>query len=294
MTTNNIDLSSLPFPQVLEELDFEAELQACKDELISRDETLTDVLNLESEPLVKLLETFAYRHLLKTAEINQKAKSLMLAYATGANLEHLASNVDLSRLLIQPATATTDAVYESDDALRRRIQLAPERNSAGSVGAYQYWGLGADANVKDISVDTPSSGFVDIYVQSHDQEIASDSLLKIVDQALDSETRRPLTDKVTVKASTPFTWSLKATLILFPGPDADVVLQSAQTALNTYINKISASGYDVTLSGLYSALHQGGVQKVILNSPRSDLSISKAQYSKCTSIEITTSEFRDV
>ena len=65
-TINRVDLSSLPFPNVLQQLDFEAELLACKQELISRDPELLDALNFESEPLVKLLETFAYRFLLKT------------------------------------------------------------------------------------------------------------------------------------------------------------------------------------------------------------------------------------
>lgn len=293
MTTNNIDLSSLPFPNVIEQLDYEPLLQECKEDLIQRDPTLAKVLNFESEPLTKLIETFAYRLLLKTAEINHKAKSLMLAYAQGSDLDQLAANFNLTRLVIQQATDTTEAIFESDDALRRRVQLAPERYSAGSQGAYQYWGLSADGKVKDISIDTPKEGFVDVYVQSHKDEIAPKFLLDQVNKALDSETRRPLTDKVTIKPALPFPWSLKATLILFAGPDSDVVKQSAENALNEYIKKISASGYDVTLSGLYSSLHQGGVQKVILHEPTSDILIHKSQYSKCRNITIETAEFRD-
>ena len=86
MSTTRIDLSALPFPNVLETLDYEAELAACKAELISRDPDLAPVLNYESEPLVKLLQTFAYRKFLKTGQINEKAKALMLAYAKGADL----------------------------------------------------------------------------------------------------------------------------------------------------------------------------------------------------------------
>ena len=85
MSSNRIDLSALPVPNVIEQLDFEAELLACKQEVIARDPELEAVLDFESEPIVKILETFAYRLLLKTSQINAKAKALMLAYAQGAD-----------------------------------------------------------------------------------------------------------------------------------------------------------------------------------------------------------------
>jgi phage-related baseplate assembly protein len=219
MSTTRIDLSALPFPNVLETLDYEAELAACKAELISRDPDLEPVLNYESEPLVKLLQTFAYRQFLKTGQINEKAKALMLAYAKGADLDHLAANRGVYRKTIAEAnpnaTPPTAAVMESDEDLRRRVQLEPESMSAGSEGCYQFWGLSAHGHVKDIAVTTPTAGFVDIYVQSHIDDIAVQSLLDLVDQNLTPSTRRPFTDKVTVKAATPIEWTLNASLVLF-------------------------------------------------------------------------------
>lgn len=152
MSSNRIDLSALPFPNVIEQLDFEAELDACKQDLIARDPELAPVLNFESEPIVKVLETFAYRLLLKTSQINAKAKALMLAYAKGADLDHLAANRNVYRKTIIEADPTAnppiEAVMEDDEDLRRRVQLEPESKSAGSVGAYQFWGLGAHGHVR--------------------------------------------------------------------------------------------------------------------------------------------------
>lgn len=298
MSSNRIDLSALPFPNVIEQLDFEAELLSCKQDLIARDPELAPVLNLESEPLTKLLETISYRLLLKSAEINAKAKALMLAYATGTDLDHLAANRNVYRKTIIEAALNANppiqALMEDDKALRRRVQLEPESQSAGSVGAYQFWSLGAHGHVKDIAVDTPQSGYVDIFVQSHLDDVAPQSLLNIVDQALDRNTKCPFTDLVTVKAATPLAWSVNATLVLFPGPDSAVVKTAAEDELNIYIQMVSAIGYDVTRSGIYHALHVAGVQNVILLSPSQDLVSSKSHYTECTGISLTITEFRDV
>lgn len=298
MSSNRIDLSALPFPNVIEQLDFEAELLECKKEVISRDPELAEVLNFESEPIVKLLETFAYRLLLKTSQINAKAKALMLAYAKGSDLDHLAANRNVFRKTIIVGNTREnppiEAVMEADEDLRRRVQLEPESKSAGSVGAYQFWGLGAHGHVKDISVETPQSGYVDIFVQSHINDIAPENLLNIVDQALEPNTRRPLTDLVTVKAATPFPWTVAATLILFPGPDSAVVKTAAEEALNIYIKLVNSLGYDVTRSGIYHALHVAGVQNVILTSPLNDIILPKSKYAKCVDTSLTITEFRDV
>lgn len=295
---NRVDLSSLPFPNVLEQLDFEDELQQCKNDILARDPELAEALNFESEPIVKVLETFAYRLLLKTGQINAKSKALMLAYATGSDLDHLAANRDVYRKIIIPAQPNVnppiDAVMESDEDLRRRTHLQPESMSAGSTGAYQFWGLSAHGHVKDISVETPQEGRVNIWVQSHMDEVAAQTLLDAVGQSLDPDARRPFTDEVDIKAATPHEWQLNATLVLFPGPDSAVVKAAAEADAQAYIETISSLGYDVARSGLFHALHQGGVQNVLLNSPAADIILPKNKYSKCTEVTINIVEFRDV
>ena len=295
---NRIDFSALPFPDVLQTLDFEAELAECKADLLGRYPSVADVIELESEPLVKLLQTFAYRLLLKTSEINAKAKALTLAYASGADLDHLAANRDVYRLLIQSANNNVvpaiPAIYETDEALRRRVQLAPERESAGSQGAYQFWGLSASGDVKDIGVLTPTAGTVDIWVQSNQTSIASASLLNEVATALDPATRRPFTDLLNIKAATPHDWTVDAVLILFPGPDVSVVTAAANAALDKYIEQVGHLGYDVTRSGVIAALFQGGVQNVILNSPVNDIVLNASRYARCTSKSVISTEFRNV
>ena len=89
-----IDLSLLPAPAVVETLDYEAILSALKADLIARAPELAPALQLESEPLVKLLEVAAWRETVLRARINDAARAVMLPWATGADLDNLAARYD--------------------------------------------------------------------------------------------------------------------------------------------------------------------------------------------------------
>lgn len=295
--SQRIDLSALPLPDLLEPLSFEAELALLKADLINRLPAVADALDLESEPVTKLLEVLAYRLVLKTGEINAKAKALLLAYATGSDLDHLGANADVYRLVIHPANPNsvppTAAVLESDVDFRRRIQLAAERDAAGSVGAYQYWSLSASGDVRDVAVVAPAPGMVDVWVQSHSAAVAPASLLDAVATALDPDTRRPLTDLVSVQAATPQPVSVVAELTLYPGPDKAVILAAATAGLDRYSQLVRSLGYDVTISGLHAALHVAGVQRVRLVQPVMDIQIPPSRYAVITA-QVSTVEYRDV
>lgn len=296
--TTRIDLTELPFPTVVDPIDLEALIAEIKADLIADNPDWADALNLESEPLTKFVELLAYRITLQTNKINEKAKALMLAYAAGSDLDNIGVNVDVYRLVIVPANPNTvpptPAVMEQDDAYRRRIQLAPERDSAGSEGFYIYWALSSHGDVRDAAVIVSEPGHVQLWIQSHTFDIAPQTLLDTVTTTLDPATRRPATDYLTVHAATPVTWSVNAELTLFPGPDSTVVVAAAQVALDKYTALVSYLGYDVVDSGLKAALHQAGVQRVRINTPTADLVLPRSQYAKCTGTTIATVEFRDV
>lgn len=297
-TINRIDLTSLPLPDVVTTLDFEALVSTMKAELVADQPELAAALALESEPMTKLLEQIAYREMHQTNRVNQTAKSLLLAYATGTTLDHVGVTRDVERLLIRPAdpnaTPPTEAIYETDDAYRRRIQLSPERYSAGSIGAYVYWALSASGSVRDANPATSSAGVVHLYIQSHHDPIADATLLATVATTLNTGSRRPFTDELHVIAATPLDVQIIAELTLFPWPDALVVLANANAALDRYLEQSSYLGYDITISGLHAALHQAGVQRVSLLQPSTDLVIPKSQYARCTDRSVQVVDYRDV
>lgn len=293
-----VDLSLLPAPDIVEELDFENILAERKATLVSlypedQQEAIARTLTFESEPLVKLLEENAYREVIWRQRVNEAAQAVMLAYAEKHDLDVLCANSNVKRLVITPADNSTipptPAVMESDTDLRLRTQQAFEGFSvAGPVGAYQYHGRSADGRVADISVISPSPACVTISVLSReDNGIASESLLGVVRNALNSEDVRPVADRVTVQSASIVNYTIDATLFLYPGPESEPIRKAAEQKLKTYISTQHRLGRDIRKSAIYAALHVEGVQRVELTAPANDIVLDETQASFCTEYHIT-------
>lgn len=292
-----IDLSQLPAPAVVEELDYEAiytERKAMLLSLYPEDQraAVARTLALESDPLVKLLQENAYRELLWRQRVNEAARAVMVAYAQGSDLDQLGANFSVSRLVITPADDSTlpptPALMESDSDFRLRIQQAFEGLSvAGSVGAYQYHGRSADGRVADVSVVSPSPASVTVSVLSREGDgSASPELVAIVAAALNGEDVRPVADRVTVQSAAIVPYEIDAMLYLYSGPEKEPVRAAAEQKLKTYISAQHRLGRDIRRSAIYAALHVEGVQRVELTTPAADIVLTAAQASYCSGYQL--------
>lgn len=275
--TARIDLSALPAPRVIEALDVSAILARKTAALEALAPELAAVLQIQSEPLVKFLELEAYDEFMLRARINDAARGVLLATATGPDLDNLAALYGVVRLVLaaaQPnATPPSAAVLETDADFRRRVQLAPDGLSvAGPRGAYVFHALSAHADVKDAAASSPAPGVVRVSVLSRSGGgAASPAVLDAVAAALADV--RPLTDQVEVVAASLVPVTVTATLVLQHGPSAELVMAAAGTALDAYLDRQTRLGGDITISGLMAALHQPGVHRVALASPSADVTI---------------------
>lgn len=288
----SVDLSLLPPPAVVEPLDFEAVLASMQTDALAVFPELADVLALESEPVTKLLQVMAYRELLLRARVNDSARAVMLASATGADLDQLAALLGVARLVLDPGDATAippiAATLESDADLRRRVQLAPEGFSvAGPEGAYIFHALTV-ADAADASVESPAPGEVLVSVLSRlGDGTASAELVQAVAAVLTSTGVRPLTDQVTVQSAQIVPYTVAATLWVLPGPDAAVVLAAAQARVAALAESTRKLGRDIVRSALIAALHVDGVQRVDLLAPAADIVLTNSQAGAATLIDIT-------
>ncbi|EMO9523730.1 baseplate J/gp47 family protein, partial [Pseudomonas aeruginosa] len=142
--------------------------------------------------------------------------------------------------------------------------------------------------VLDASATSPEPGQVLITVLSRaGNGTASPELLAIVDAALTDQSVRPLTDFVTVQGASILSYSVEAVLHFYAGPDRAVIMANAQAAIEAYVAGQHRLGMDVTLSGIYAALHQPGVQRVDLISPTANLVVDRESAPYCTSINLT-------
>ncbi len=287
-TFTAVDLSRLPAPAVIEALSYE-QIYA---EMLARLKALLPDFDatVESDPAVKVLQVAAYREFLLRADVNDAARAVMPAYATGSDLDQLAALMGVARLLLTPANTETGApaVYESDDDFRRRLVLAPEGYSvAGPEGAYIFHALSAASDVLDASATSPAPGEVVVTILSRTGNgVASAALVAAVDTYVSAETRRPLTDHVTIRSATIVDYRVEATIRTYAGPDSTIVLAEAQKRLAAYVADNHRLGRDITRSGIYAALHVEGVQNVLLTAPAADVVLDRTQASWCSAIAI--------
>ncbi|MDA5192801.1 baseplate assembly protein [Govanella unica] len=287
-TFTAVDLSKLPAPQVVETLDYETILAQL---VASAKLVMPEFAPLESDPAMKLLEIVAYREILLRQRVNAAARAVMPAYATDEDLDNLAALLGVTRFQLEPADPLLGipAVMERDADLRRRMVLAPEGYSvAGPEGAYIFHALSAHPDVLDASAVSPDPGEVVVSVLSRDGDgTASAGLLAAVAAYVSADTRRPLTDHVTVQSAAIVPYAIDAELTTFSGPDGSVVLSEANRRLGEYIEGSHRLGRDITISGIHAALHAEGVHNVVLTSPVADIVVDRHQAPHCTSVTVT-------
>lgn len=283
---STIDLSQLPAPQVLEDLDYE---QLYQDDLTAFRALMGDnwSANLESDPVTKLLEVAAYRKLLNRSRINDAAKALMLAYAKGADLDQLAANVSLSRLVVQAEDLTAvppvAKVMEADDALRERVQLVYEGlTTAGPRNSYILHARNASGLVADATAESPSPAVVHVTVLALEGNgTASAELLATVDAYLNDDDVRPVADRVVVQSAEILPYEITATLYMAStGPESEGVLEQCRERLQAWINPRRRLGVEVARSAVDAQLHIDGVSRVELTG-WADIRPTKAQAAWC-------------
>ncbi|WP_225322393.1 baseplate J/gp47 family protein [Klebsiella pneumoniae] len=285
-----IDLSQLPSPTIIEELDFETTLTEVKAVMVAafpddQQSAVAAAMMLESEPLNIIAQAMAYRELLLRQRINEGAAACMLSHSTGDDLDNIAANLDTERLVITEATDTADAVMESDEALRLRAQAAFEGMSvAGPSAAYEYFARSASGKVADARATSPAPAEVVVAVLSTEGDgTASEELLIAVATAVNDEEVRPLGDRVTVQSAEIVEYEIDATLYLYPGPESEPIINAALASLQNFLkNADKKIGRDVPRSAISASLHVQGVQRVVLNSPAGDLQIDNTQAARNT------------
>ncbi|HBR2015011.1 TPA: baseplate J/gp47 family protein [Klebsiella pneumoniae] len=299
MLQTSIDLSQIPQPDIVEVPDFETVLTDVKELIVSAmpaelQSSVSAVLDLESEPLAALAQAFAYREIHLLQRINEAVRAVLLSSSLNHDLDQIAADFDMERLVITEATEDADAVYESDDELRQRILLSWGRlSTAGARNAYHYFAKTADPDVLDVRAYGPEThgqeGRVYLYVLSRTGDgTAPQALLDTVREAVNQEDVRPITDYVRdfVRSAEIVAYEVEADIYVPYGVDTDVVLEKARAALDVYNASVHTINATAACSGIDGALHQDDVVTVDLKSPAADVVTVMGQAPWCTKITL--------
>lgn len=270
--SSNMKLLSLPKPSIIQPLSFEDELKRIEDAFIALNPDYAGLV-VESDPIKKLLEAWAYDRVNWVNHVNESARQTMLAYATASNLDQIAANSVTPRL-----------PNETDEAFRYRASIAPEGfTCAGPKGAYEYHALKASSDVMYVTVlaHTPIQGYVTVLLLSHSNNgEASEELRDQVWNHLNAEEVRPLCDTVHVEKAVFKDTKIVIKATYFEGADKDEVNARILKALE-YLSELNATerkAKDVfkpkemlTVNKIHQAARVSGVQNIEVLAPKADI-----------------------
>lgn len=260
------ELASLPPPDIIDGLDYEARLSAIMSMLAAQMDAHGvdyDLDAVEADPARILMEVLAYVDINLRQRINEAVRANLLPYATGGDLDILAQFYDVSRLY-----------QEADDNLRRRVVLAIQgRSTGGTAPRYRFVALSADPLVADAVVYTEGRDpTVRVAVFSAEAGVASPSLLSKVNAALQNEGVRMVNDVIVVEGAVQQSVDVSAKIWLQPSATATLVDDIAAALAEAWSREMTL-GRDVTLSWLFSKLQVAGVHKVQILAPADDVTI---------------------
>jgi phage-related baseplate assembly protein len=277
----NIDLSTIPPPDIVETLSFETLRSDIINDCTARLNAAGipfNVQTLESDPFVYLCEAYAARELQLRARVNDACKAVLLASSWGTNLDNIGATF-----------ATPRNPGETDAAYKARIHQAPDAfAAAGPLGGYEYWANTLVPGMLDVSAVMTSPGTVQVTLlapgptyQPTSQQIQALAAYFMRDDA------KPLTDVVIVTGPAVVETQISAVLTILPGPAQNVVLAAASTALANVISANQKLGYTLARSAIIAALQQPGVVSVNLTSPAADITVGPTSVWNVTSTTVT-------
>jgi len=273
-----LDLSLLPAPEVIQTVDYEAIVTLMRNDLVARFPGIAGVVDLESEPARKLLEVFGYRELLLRARVNDAARANLLAYAGGADLEHLAQFYDVTR-----------QANETDAGLRGRVVLAIRgRSTGGTEPRYRYVALSASPRVADAVVwREGTTPLVRCAVYSTDNNGVPDTaLLAAVTAHLNDPAVIMVNDTIQVSAAVQTVQNIVASLTLLPNT-SESILADIEAALRSDWLAERRLGFDMTTSWLTARLMRAGVYKAVVTTPSADVIASPSQAISIGTVTLT-------
>ncbi len=283
-SATTLDLSRLPAAEAIKNIDFEEilsqRLEILKARLLAAGIDY-DVISLETDPLVILEQVDALREVFDLGSINDAVKSVFLSHSWGTNLDHIGAVFGVARL-----------EGEDDNRYRMRIQLAPEAYStAGTAGGYLYHAHSVSPDVKNIGLEVPTPGRVEVSVLSRENAdgTASDALVGAVRAKLLDDAIRPLTDDVLVKPARITPYSIAMVLHIPPGPDPTVIRAMALSAVQAVAEEHHKVGRSIFASALVGAGHVPNVRRVELLTPSADLiaASDEAFFAQSIDIQVT-------
>ena len=278
----------LPLPDAIEALSYEALVAQGKTEfkrLLAAIGIDYDVDVLETDPGVVLIEAESYVQLDTRQRVNDVYRALRLALAKKSNLDGLAADRGVKRLVLFPATATTAVVMEGDVSLLLRTWLAMQAWGSGSSYGVEYHartlGIRHAASVGAVTL-------ADVKVLEHFGEgrmtcvvlsskgldpVVAESMRAFIGNGLMTRARHPGSVWIDTVLAAIVTVPYAGVLKILRGASQAGLLAAAQGGLGTYMATRRRIGVDVPVSAMQAAQMGYGVIEAQASDPLADVAI---------------------
>lgn len=168
-------------------------------------------------------------------------------------------------------TTSGGSDIESDEDFAERIYLAPSGYSvAGPKDAYKYHTRSYSSSIGDVEVTSPNACEVEVRFLMTNADMPTSSLIAEVQEYLDDDKIRPLTDQLTVLAPTPQTFNINLTYYVNASDtDKALTIQSeVNKAVADYIEwQTGTIGRDINPSVLTQMIVAAGAKRAEVTSP---------------------------
>jgi phage-related baseplate assembly protein len=288
----------LPLPDAIEALSYEALVTGWKTKFKGLWPDY-DVDSLESDPGVIIAEAYAYLRLDDRARVNDVYRRLRLPLANGADLDGLAADRGVKRIVLVPATATTAAVMEGDTSLLLRTWLRMQAWGSGSPYGIEYHArtlgilhaasLGTVTQADVHVIDHPGEGRITCVVLAAAGLAPADAeaMRAFVGNGLMDRRRRPgavwidtvLADIVTV----PYAGLLK----IRRGASKSALVAAAEDGLATYMLGRRRIGALVPVSAMQAVQMGYGVIEAQASDPPADVVVPETAAAELGEVAIT-------
>lgn len=298
VVTELLDMSRLGKPEALLTLSFKNSFEEAKTRLVNifiANDVPFNVEKQETDSGILILRVNNWRELLMVAAVNRLFLQNLVAFATGASLDHIAATLHLlSRMDGEP-----------DERFRTRIQLEAENKSGGRLAGYKTEAMRASIDIVNVGtwVDRThimepvvrlalmngSTGqwVVDEAVPPNTSRLrrASDTgmgvpsslLVSSVQAHLDQEHIKQATDIVAVQAIAPIATTISYTIHHRSGPDPSRLRAASANAVASLVDDRHHPHRDLPFTAIISGASVGGVEKVSMEYPLADVVAGNGQ-----------------
>ncbi len=275
--TRLINLDNVPLPKAVETLSIQGLLDESIAEINRMDNSFSEALQSEGEPVRILLQAMAYREFLIRQRINDSAEAVFLATATGTDLDNLAAFWGLQRRTV---TSGSTMRLENDSDFRTRVvQSSAALSVAGSQSSYEALATASNDLIFRSSARRTAPGAVTVTLLPYIDQESSVITSEIQSQVLQYlQERSPMTDTITVEVASIVDVQVTAAITLYAGPDSGAVETQIKANLQNLAQDRYAIGQSLPANIIIGSMYiQGVTNTITLSAPATDTSASVSQ-----------------